>query len=40
MFVNNIIPIEDVIPEEGKNNFACDLKCKGVTVESEYGALY
>jgi hypothetical protein len=43
MFVNNIIPIEDVIISEEvvKTNFACDLKkCKGAccTVESEYGA--
>ena len=43
MYVNNLIPIEDVLirTEIAEISFACDLKkCKGAccTIESEYGA--
>ena len=43
MYVNNLIPVEDVLirAEIAEISFACDLKkCKGAccTVESEYGA--
>jgi hypothetical protein len=43
MYVNNLIPVEDVLirTEIAEISFACDLKkCKGAccTIESEYGA--